>query len=45
MKIEFEFKRGKEASISELYHVAIALRKAMEEVRNIDLPWPPTSVF
>ena len=41
--MEIEFEQGKEASISEFYHVAIALRKAMEEVRNIDLPWPPTS--
>ena len=41
--MEIEFEQGKEASISEFYHVAIALRKAMEEVQNIDLPWPPTS--
>ena len=34
----------KEVTLKELYDVAISLRTSMSKIRDIKLPWPPTSV-
>ena len=41
--MEIGFERETEANLSELYNIAIVIRKAMKEVQNIKLPWPPNS--
>ena len=41
--IQTTYEKDKEASLSEFYHVAMSLRKAMEAVRNTEMPWAPTA--
>ena len=44
MHLSSKAEQQKEVTLKELYDVAIALRASMSDVREMKLPWPPTSV-